>query len=59
MFPCMYTVQITVQPHIPANTEPSVILHFFVHSYCHTRILNTTVKNPTKANSIHPEKVRF
>lgn len=43
---------------IPKNTEKkSVILHFFVHSHCHTLILNTTVKNPTKA--INPEKFRF
>lgn len=56
----VYTVQITVQPHISKNTaKPSVILHFFVHSHCHARILNTTVKNTTKANSLNPEKPSF
>lgn len=56
----VYTVQITVQPHISENTaKPSVILHFFVHSHCHARILNTTVKNTTKANSLNPEKPSF
>lgn len=56
----MYTVQISVQPHISENTEkPPVILHLFVCSHCHTCILNTIGKNLTKVNSINPEKFRF
>lgn len=56
MFPCMYTVQFP----IPKNTEKtSVIVHFFVCSHCHTLTLNTTVKNPAKANSINPEIFQF
>lgn len=36
-----------------------IILHFSVHSHCHTCILNITVKNLTEANYINPEKFRF
>lgn len=63
-----------LSPHVPLhvyspNHSPApyswkhrkTISHsaFLCHSYCHTCILNTILKNTTKVNSINPEKFRF